>query len=446
MTQLETNKFDAKQWYVSSFDLFEENLNGSKDTPFCATRKNAISRFAELGFPSQKDEEWKYTSVAPILRQKFNHTAAPVNVSEEAIGDFTFDGLEDSLLVFVNGHFSPKLSTFEAKPVGVVIGSLKTLIIEHPDLLLKHLGQYASFEKESFTALNTAFTEDGACIYVPRDTIVEQPVHLLNLSVGQDAPFISHPRKLVVVGRGSELQFIESFHSLSDDLYFNNQVTEVVVEENAKVQHIKVQEESLKAFHVANSQIQQERHSVYSSVNIDLGSALTRNNLNIRLNAENCESHLFGFYHGQGTQHIDSHTFIDHAMPHCFSNELYKGILDGKANAVFSGKILVRQDAQKTNALQSNKTLLLTDEASISAKPQLEIFADDVKCTHGATIGQLDDEALFYLRARGIGQDVASALLRYAFARDIFENIGIESVRKKLDEKILRRLTGVREV
>jgi Fe-S cluster assembly protein SufD len=209
---------------------------------------------------------------------------------------------------------------------------------------------------------------------------------------------------------------------------------------NAVVDHIKLQEENTESYHIANTQIHQEQRSSYTSVNIDLGGALVRNNLNVRLNAENCEALLYGFFMGNGTQHLDNHTFIDHAKPHCFSNELYKGILDDKARGVFNGKIMVRPDAQKTNALQSNKTLLLTNDAAIYAKPQLEIFADDVKCTHGATIGQLDDEALFYLRARGIGEDVAAAMLRYAFAIDVFEKIKIEPLREVLATKVFERL------
>jgi Fe-S cluster assembly protein SufD len=245
---------------------------------------------------------------------------------------------------------------------------------------------------------------------------------------------------LIVASQSSHVRFLEFYHSLSEAAYFNNVVTEVFVEEEAVVDHIKIQEENDLAYHIANTQITQDRRSVFNCVSIDLGGALVRNNLNVRLNAENCETHLFGFFLGTGSQLIDNHTFIDHAKPHCFSNELYKGILDDKSRGVFNGKIMVRQDAQKTNALQSNKTLLLTDDAAIFAKPQLEIFADDVKCTHGATIGQLDDEALFYLRARGIGENVALAMLRYAFAGDIFENIKIDSVRNHLAEKVFERL------
>lgn len=446
MTQLELNKFDAKQWYLSNFELFENSLNGSKNDSFHETRKSAIAKFAELGFPTPRHEEWKYTNVAPILKHKFAHSEQPAPVSKETVQDYFFEGIEDSVLVFVNGRFRKELSTLGAQGSGLVIGNLQGLAAGQSERFLQSLGRLASFEEESFTALNTAFTEDSACIYVPKAVVVEKPIHILNLSVEDKSPFISHPRKLVIAEQSSELKFIESFHDLGAGRYFNNLVTEVLVGCNARVHHIKIQEEGPQAFHIANTHIRQERDSVYSSVNVDLGGALVRNNLNIRLNAENCETHLFGFFLGGGTQHLDNHTFIDHAMPHCFSNELYKGILGGKANAVFNGKILVRQDAQKTNALQSNKTLLLTNEASISAKPQLEIFADDVKCTHGATIGQLDDEALFYLRARGISEEVASAMLRYAFVGDVLDKIEVESVREKLALKIFERLKVVGEV
>ncbi|NIV96644.1 Fe-S cluster assembly protein SufD, partial [candidate division KSB1 bacterium] len=311
------------------------------------------------------------------------------------------------------------------------------------ELVQKHLGQYAAFENEAFTALNTAFAEDGVLIHVPDNTVIEEPIHFINLTVSEDSEIVSHPRNLFVAGKNSQLTIIDTYHCLADSTYFNNVVTEFFVDENANVDHIKIQEESVEAFHIMSTHVQQERSSVYTNINIDLGGLLVRNNFSLLLNAENCESHLFGFYFGEDRQHVDNHTFMDHAKPHCFSNELYKGILGGKARGVFNGKILVRPNAQKTNALQSNKSLLLTGDATINAKPQLEIFADDVKCTHGATIGQLDEEAMFYLRSRGISEEMVAAMLRYAFAADVFENIKIESIRKKLDTRIIDILKKV---
>jgi Fe-S cluster assembly protein SufD len=245
---------------------------------------------------------------------------------------------------------------------------------------------------------------------------------------------------LIIGGRNSQIKVLESHHGLGEKAYFNNAVTEVVVQENARINHMRVQDESPGAYHITSLQAYQERDSYYSLVNVDLGGALVRNNLSIKLDAENCEAHIIGFYLGGGKQHMDNHTAIDHAKPNCFSNELYKGILGGKARGVFSGKIFVHPDAQKTNAYQNNKALILSDDAVINTKPQLEIFADDVKCSHGATVGQLDKEALFYLRSRGIAEEKANSILQYAFASDVFNYIPIEAVKERLNEIILNRL------
>lgn len=433
---------DLKNWFVANFSLFEEKLNGSKDTSFHEIRRQAIAAFARHGFPTTRNEEWKYTSVAPILAQKYQVGTPEVRVGKDAVRPFTFAKTDKNVVVFVNGCYTPELSRLTALPAGVIVDSLRNGFDLHNGLISQHLGRYANFEDEPFTALNTAFTDEGCFIFVPDGQIVPEPIHIINVASAETAS-VFYPRNLFLIGKGSEAKIIESYHSLADTTYFNNLVTETVVQENARLEHIKMQEEGYRAFHVSNTQIHQERDSVFSQVNIDLGGGLVRNNTNVRLNGVNCESHLFGFYLGVDTQHIDNHTFVDHAMPHCFSNELYKGILDHKAKGVFNGKILVRPDAQKTNALQSNKTLLLTNDASIHAKPQLEIFADDVKCTHGATIGQLDDEALFYLRARGIGEKVAEAMLRHAFISDVLSNIDIPELREVMDHKIIEHFKAI---
>lgn len=443
MDNLELNKIDPAQWYVLNFELIENTLNGRKKIPFHHTRKAAISRFSDLGFPTPRNEEWKYTNVAPIIQHKFKFLPEPAKLPKAILNDFMFKGEVENIVVVVNGQYSEELSSFNLKSDGVIIDSLRNMLQHRPQIAEQYLGRFAAFESETFTALNTAFTLEGAFVYVPEGRILEEPIQIIYLSDSTKQAHVSHPRNLFVLGRGSQARIIECYHHLSKNIYFNNVVTEVFMDDHAIADHIKIQEESESAYHIANTQIHQECSSVYSSVNIDLGGALVRNNLNVLLNAEGCETHLFGFYFGEGSQHIDNHTFIDHAKPRCSSNELYKGILDGKARGVFNGKIMVRPEAQKTNAFQSNKTLLLTNEASINAKPQLEIFADDVKCTHGATIGQLDDEALFYLRARGIGEKVAAAMLRYAFVADVFENIKVEAVREKLDAKIIERLKKV---
>jgi Fe-S cluster assembly protein SufD len=266
--------------------------------------------------------------------------------------------------------------------------------------------------------------------------VLEEPIHLLNISDSGAHSFLAHPRHLVFVGAGSQVKIIESYHHLGNQAYFNNIVTEMVVEEEANVEHVRIQNEGRQAFHIAAREVQQAKGSVYSSISIDLGGALVRNNFHLRLNAENCEGNLYGFYMCSGQQHVDNHTLIDHAMPHCNSKEHYKGILDDKAHGVFNGKVMVRPDAQKTNAYQSNQCLLLSNDATINAKPQLEIFADDVKCSHGAAIGQLDEDAAFYLRSRGIGEEEANSMLRYAYASEILDHIKIEPVRERLDKMV----------
>lgn len=442
MKNIDIEKEDIKRWYLDNFERFEDRFNGFRNLPFHQTRRAAIARFSEYGFPTPRHEDWKYTNVAPILQQKFTLASAAVDVPDGLLQELQFDGLQENVVVLVNGRYSAALSNLTLDQKGVIISSLAEAMVSHPEIVNPALGKYANFDEESFTALNTAFTSDGTVIYLPDNTQVQEPIHLIHLSDSRSERFVSHPRNLFLIGKNSQADIIETFAGVSEPHYFNNLVSEVVLAENARLNHLKVQEEGRTAFHISNVHVHQERCSVYSSVNIDLGGALVRNNLNVRLNGVGCASYLFGFYMGSGTQHIDNHTFVDHALPHCFSNELYKGILDEKAKGVFNGKILVRPDAQKTNALQSNKTLLLTDEASINAKPQLEIFADDVKCTHGATIGQLDDEALFYLRARGIGKEMAGAMLRHAFIRDVLDNVKETSVREKLDAKIMQRFTN----
>lgn len=440
MSDPKIENFDAKQWYISHFEMFENSLNGRRDMPFHEVRKAAIARFSDLDFPTPRDEEWKYTNIAPLLAHRFQLSAEPMKVNEVTLSEFLFPGVEKNRFIFINGHFLEEPSNLHIRSKGLIVENLNKALADRPELIKKYLARVADFENDVFTALNTAFTNEGTLLFVEDGTVIDQPIHFVNISDARNGEFVAHPRNLMVMGKNSQVQIIESFHHLSDAPYFNNTVSEIVLEENARLEYIKIQEESERAFHFDTTQIDQERNSVYYSVNIDLGGGLVRNNQRVLMNDENCETHLFGFFLGGGNQHIDNHTFLDHAKPRCFSNEMFKGILYGKAKAVFNGKILVRPDAQKTNALQSNKTLLLTNDASVNAKPQLEIFADDVKCTHGATIGQLDDEALFYLRARGISEDMALAMLRYAFVGDVFENIKIDSVRKKMDHKIIKRL------
>jgi Fe-S cluster assembly protein SufD len=345
----------------------------------------------------------------------------------------------------VNGSFDAGLSDVGELPAGVRVGSLADAIEQSPGLVETHLGRYAGFREQAFVALNTALFRDGAFIYVPRGKVVESPIHIVYLATQDERPIASHVRNLYVVDENAHATIVESYAGAGR--YFTNTVTEIVVGVNANLDHYKVQQESESAYHVATQQLEQAGPSVFTSHSISFGGALVRNDINGRLGGEHIESTINGLYVVNGRQHVDNHTAIDHAMPNCNSHELYKGIMDGSSTGVFNGKIFVRQDAQKTDAKQTNQNLLLSRDAVIDTKPQLEIFADDVRCTHGATVGQLDSDALFYLRSRGIGEAEARSMLVYAFARDVLDRIKIEPLRLGLEETLLKKLAiqGVSE-
>ena len=321
----------------------------------------------------------------------------------------------------------------------MVVHSLAAVLQAHPEWVEPYLARHAKFQEHAFTALNTAFLQDGVFLSVPKGKVIAEPIELLFVSTTPGEGTVSHPRNLVVVGPGAQLTLIETFVGLDENVYFTNAVTEIVAGEGAVIDHYKIQRESVEAFHIATTQIYQTRGSNFSSHFVSLGGSLVRNEINVVLDGENCECTLNGLYLANGTQHVDCHTVIDHAKPHCNSHELYKAVLDGKGHGVFNGKIFVRQDAQKTDAKQTNQTLLLSNDATINTKPQLEIFADDVKCTHGATVGQLQEEQLFYLRTRGIGLQEARSLLTFAFANDIVGRIKVEPIRAQLEALLIRK-------
>lgn len=426
-------------FWTSKFELFEGSLNGSSNLPLHRLRKAALEKFSSLGIPTTRQEEWKHTNVAPIFKHEYALTAESTGIRPEDIASFVFSGFEQNLLVFVNGKFSAALSTFDAPAHGVQALSLAEAVNSGNALVQEHLSRYARFEQEPFVALNTAFMEDGLFVHVPDNTVLQAPLQVLHLADARNGALYITPRNLILLGKNSQARLVESYYSLADAAFFNNSVSEVVLGANARFEQTKVQDASKSSYHVAMTQVWQERDSNFTSFGIDLGSAIVRNNLHVMLNAPGSETHLYGFFLGTGTQLIDNHTLIDHAQPQCESNELYKGILDDRARGVFNGKIMVRRDAQKTNAYQDSKCLLLTNEVEMDAKPQLEIFADDVKCSHGATVGQLDAEALFYLRSRGIALEMANSLLRYAFASDVFEKMSVEAVKNKLEAILFER-------
>ncbi len=429
-------------------DFVGRDLGESGDGPLWlqTRRMEAASRFAALGFPARRDEDWRFTNITPIAETPFQR-AVSYALTPEQLKPFTYEGLNGTRLVFVNGRYAPELSQRGLLPAGVEVTTLAAAYESDPETIRTHLAATALFQDHAFVALNTAALEDGAFIRIPRNAIVEDPIQLLYVSAPGDYPTVAHPRALIVAGDHSEATIIESYHGTAEAVYFTNAVTEVALGENATIDHYKVQQESLNAFHIATLQVTLAAHSNFSSHSIGLGGRIVRNEANATFKASGAECTLNGLYLASGTQIVDNHTAIDHAMPYCNSHELYKGILDGRAHGVFNGKILVRPDAQKTDAKQTNQTLLLSNQARIDTKPQLEIFADDVKCTHGATIGQLSDEALFYLRSRGIPQGEARALLTYAFAAEVVQRIKVEAIRTTLDHALLaaRALEGLQD-
>jgi len=421
--------------YVAEFERFQRTLNEAAG--LTAMRRQAIERFADLGFPTLRQEEWRLTNVAPVAQGSFRWPDGnPDAVAPGRLAPHIFDAA--ARLVFVDGRFAPRLSSVGDLPEGVIVASLAEVLARDPGRLEPWLGRFARFDRQPFVALNTAFLRDGAFIYVPRGAVTG-PIHLLFLSSGEEGrPTLSFPRNLFVAGEGSQTAIVETY--AGEGAYLTAPVTELVAGPGAVIDHYKVQRESLGAFHLATFQVQGERASVPSSHSISIGGALVRNDVNAVLDGEGIDCILNGLYFGDGRQVVDNHMRVEHAKPHCASHELYKGVLDGKSRAVFNGLIYVHKGAHKTDAKQSNRNLLLSRDAIANSNPQLEIFADDVKCTHGSTVGQLDEDAVFYLRSRGIGAEAARSLLTYAFASDIVERIKVEPVRRDLEEFLFARL------
>jgi Fe-S cluster assembly protein SufD len=406
-------------------------------------RERAAVRFSALGFPSVREEEWRFTNVSPIATGEFRLADAAA-VTLPQLEAFPF-GAAAHRVVVVNGRFSPELSRVAALPAGVRAGSLAAFINgdlqADSEVAQRHLGQLADFNTRAFAALNTAHVYDGAYVHIPDRVVLTEPLQLLFVSTNGSAPegTVSHPRCLIVAGDRSQSRIVETYVG-SDSVYFTNAVTEVFVGENAIVDHYKVQQESLTAFHIASMHVNAARSATFSSHSFSLGGLLVRNDVLATLDGEGAEVTLNGLYLADGDRLVDNHTTIDHARPHCPSHEIYKGILGGRARAVFNGKIIVRPDAQKTDAKQTNRALLLSDGALINTKPQLEIFADDVKCTHGAAIGQLDEDAIFYLRARGLTFFEARDMLIHAFAGDILQRVQIEPLKAALEAELYAQL------
>jgi Fe-S cluster assembly protein SufD len=428
--------------YLENFERLEAESSGAVPSWIFPIRKAGISRFAELGFPTLANEDWRYTNVAPIAKLPFRPSikCPPESLARSSLAQFTFSALDTCRLVFVNGHFSAELSSIGTVPTGVKIGSLAEALQENSTVAEKHLARYADEGTNAFAALNSAFLQDGAFIFVSKGNAISRPVHLVFLSTARQSGVTSHPRNLIVMERDSRATILETHVSLAEAPYLTNAVTEVVLEENSALEHCKVQDESVDAFHMATIHAQLGRDCRFTSHSIAMGARLSRNNIKTVLDGEGVECVLNGLYLTKDQQLADHYMIVEHAKPHCNSHEYFNGILEDHSRGVFHGRILVQPQAQKTDAKQTNKNLLLSDNATVDTKPQLEIYADDVKCTHGATIGQLNEESIFYLRARGIGTDTARRMLIHAFAGEITDRIQHEAARGELDKVVWDRL------
>ncbi len=430
---------NLKENIKDAFEHFESQLNGQKESKWHQTRKEAFEALAQLPFPTTKHEEWKYTNVAKILKNNYAFNA-PSTISKEEVDKFSLSTLDAHKLVFINGVFNEEFSSFESEK-GIHILNLQDAYSQHKELIEQHFGQYAAYQEEPFTALSTAFAFNGVFVLAEKSAVASKPVFILNITDTREYPIIAQPRNLVLAEENSQITIIEDFVSLGENPAFLNYVSEFKVEKYAHVDHYKLQNKGANNYYVGTTQVKQTDNSNYNNTVITLGGGLIRNNLNILLDGEYCEAFMNGLYMLKDADHVDNHTMVDHLKPNSYSNELYKGVMDGKSTGVFNGKIYVRKYAQKTNAFQENKNILLSENATVDTKPQLEIWADDVKCSHGATTGALDEEPMFYLRSRGIGEDKARALLMNAFAADVVLRIKSEAFRTHIEELITNRLS-----
>jgi Fe-S cluster assembly protein SufD len=432
--------------YAAQFARFEEREAGKWPAWLQTVRRSGLDRAMSLGLPTTDQEDWRFTSVRPIAELPFKPALSTSRhgVTPAMVKRFLPEPAPPHVLVFIDGHYSAELSAVGPKPDGVQIGSLASAITLHADKLERYWIREGRTLDQAFAALNAAFFQDGAFIWVPPGVELQEPICLVFLASGHDQGLTIHPRNLVIAQKRSQVRLMECYAGLGSNVNFTNSVTELVINDEALVEHCKIQQENLAAFHIASLNARLDRGSQYQSHSISLGARVSRDNLQVVMNDEGGVCLLNGLYLARQNQLVDHHTSVDHARPHCESHEFYHGILSDQARGVFNGKIIVRLGAQKTNAKQTNRNLLLTEGATIDTKPQLEIFADDVKCTHGATVGQLDEDMLFYLRARGLDIHEARAMLIHAFAGEILDRISVPAVRCLADgwvSECLRPLT-----
>ncbi len=426
---------------TSQFESFEKSLNGQGKSAVHAIRKSAFETLSNHGFPGPKSEAYKFTNFTKAIEKNLDlDSSSPTfGLDAQLISASEIAGLNAHKIVFLNGIYSEEHSD-EVEVQGIKVTSLAKALKADSKSLEGIFNTQANFEKDAFVAMNTAFAQHGVVIEVEANAVIEKPVVLYFIGDCTKSQLTYNIRNLVVAGKFSQFTVIEKFDTIGEHASLTNAVNEFSVAENAHVQYYKIENDSGKAYHISNTHASQAANSNFTANTYALNGAMVRNNLNIKLESEGCEAYMNGLYLLDGKTHVDNHTIVDHMKPNCYSNELYKGIMDGSSKGVFNGKIFVRQDAQQTNAFQSNKNILLSDKATVNTKPQLEIWADDVKCSHGCTTGQLDQEALFYLQSRGIQKDKARAILLTAFASDLLENVSNEAIKIYLGEIIAQRL------
>ena len=401
-------------------------------------REQAAKRFAEVGFPTTRQEDWRFTNVSPIAEAKYPVAKGPFKQAASLVAGVNVPG--SVRLAIVNGEFVPALSELSTLPKGLKIAGLRDGARDGADGLEQHLAKTFALDAHPFAALNTSFLDDGVAIFIARGATIETPIHIVTVTGSDSGPVTAHPRVLVVAGDDSQVRIGHTFIGVERSVYFTNSVAEVVVGAGAVVDYYTDQRESDDAFHIANLQAHVSARGVFASHAFATGARIMRHDIGIGLKGEGADCTMNGVYLADGERLLDTHTSLDHAMPHCTSHELYKGILAGKSKAVFNGRIIVRIDAQKTNAKQTNRALLLSDEATINSNPQLEIFADDVKCTHGAAVGQLDEEAMFYLQARGLTRPEARDMMLHAFAGEVLEGIKVPALREQIERNFFATL------
>jgi len=430
MTQLLADKTS----HLANFSLFARNA--PSPLPWLdQLRRAAIARFDLVGFPSSKDEEWRFTNTTPIARIPFALARHDAPATPADLADYSFAAAAACEIVFVNGRFAPHLSHLNHLPDSVTVTSLAAALQNTPSLVEEHLARHATIETDPFVALNTAFLADGAFVHIKRNAVLSQPIHLLFLALPGPAPAICHPRVLIRADDNSQATLVETYSGKKGTVpVFTNAVTEIAAANNAHIDHCKIQQESLDAFHLAHTRARLGRDTTFVSHSASIGGSLVRNDLAVLLDGQGAAATLNGLVLAAGSQHVDNHTLIRHEKPRCTSHELYKHVLDGHSTAVFKGKIYVQKNAQKTDSRQTSKSLLLSDEATMNSMPALEIYADDVKCTHGSTTGPVDEDMIFYLRTRGVSRQAARSLLTYAFAADVTRRINVQPVRRRIED------------